>query len=85
MVGVDGVDNADVGAEVQEGTVELVGLHDHDAVAALTQQQVAVEVVGDAADKGGGVLATGVQDVGHHGRGGRLAMRSRDGECKMVL
>ena len=82
MVGIDGADDANVGVKLEEGAVELVGFHDQDAVFLLAEEQVALEVVGDAPDERGRVDAALVKDVGNHGGGSGLAVCAghRDGE-----
>ena len=82
VIGIDGVDDADVGVELEERMVELVGFHHDDEIFLLAKQQVAVEVVGDAADEGGGAPTAFVEDVGHHSGGSGLTVSAshRDGE-----
>ena len=82
VVGIDGVDDANVRMESQEGMVKLIGLHNQSAIRAFTQKQVAIEVVGNAADEGGGVHFALMQNMSNHSRGCSLAMRAshRDGE-----
>ena len=60
MVGINGVDDANGRTQVKERTVKFVGFHDHEAVLAFTQKEVASEIVGDAPDKGESVASTGV-------------------------
>ena len=85
MVGVNGVDDADVRGQLQEGTVELVCFcHEHRFIG-VTQHQIAVEVVGDAADEGGHVDTVLLEDMGDHGRGGGFAMGAGDGNGEVLL
>ena len=85
VVGIDRVDDADFGTEVEEGAVELVGFDDEKAFLFLTEQQVALKVVGDTSDEGSGALSTVIQDVGNHSRGGGLAVCACHGYGEVML
>ena len=82
MVGIDGVDDANIGMKSQEGVVELVSLHNQSALRTFTQKQVTVEVVSDATNEAGSIHFALMQNMSNHSRGCSLAMRAshRDGE-----
>ena len=85
MVGVNGVDDADLRVQVKEGAVEFVGFHDHDTVRTFAEQQIAVEIVGNASYEGGGVDASMAQDICSHCRCGGLTMGACNGNGEMVF
>ena len=85
MVGIDGVDDADIGMKLQEGVVELIRFHHDDEIFLFAQQQVAAEVVGDTADEGCGSHPALIEDMGHHRRSGGLSMRARNGDSEMAF
>ena len=84
VVGVDGVDNADVGIELEERAVELVGFNDKRGFVSA-KVQVAVEVLGNATDEGSHIDAALMENVCHHGGGGGFAMSTCHGNGEMVL
>ena len=91
VVGVRGRDDGGIGRQVVERAVELVGLND-DIGARVVDEVVRAVVLRDAAEEGVATHVALVQDVGRHGRGGRLAVRAghaesfhRTGECSEHL
>ncbi len=77
MVGLDVGDHDHVGVEVKEGAVGLVGLG-HEVLPRAVAA-VGVVALNDAADQEARVEPHAVEHGGAHGRGGRLAVRARDG------
>ena len=83
MVRVDGRDDGDLREKLVEGTVELVGLRHHHVIVA--HEEVCPIIAGDAAQEGGAAFPALREDMGDHRRGGRLAVRARDGETALAL
>ena len=70
---------------MEEGMVELISFHHDDKLLFLAEQQVAVEVVGNASDEGSGIHPALVEDVRHHSRSGGFAMSTRHSHGEMSL
>ena len=79
VVGVGGRHHGDMGIQLEERTVEFVGLGHEYGV--LAQQQVGIVVLGNAAQEGVAAFAGLCEDVGQQGAGGRLAVGARHGEA----
>src|SRR5262245_1504258 len=74
MLGVDVGDDADLGWNLDEGSVGFIGLHNHPLP--VSQAGVRAPIVDNAARDDGRILAAGPKQVGNErGRGG-LAMRA---------
>ena len=77
VVGIHRGDDGDLREELQEGTVEFIGLgHDGGRVA---DEGVGVVIAGDAAEECRAALAAFGENVRREGAGGRLAVRAGDG------
>ena len=78
MLGIDVGDDGDVGRQLQEGAVALVGLHHHPL--ALAHAGIGAVGVDDAAIDDGRIEPAGVEQRRDHRGGRRLAMRAADGD-----
>ena len=79
VVGIDGIDDADVGMELQERAVVFIGFNDEHFCIAVAEQEIAVEVVGNASNEGRGGLAAFVDDMGGHCRCRGLSVSAGNG------
>ena len=83
MVGLNVGDNHHVGVEIQKRAVGLIGLaHEILARAIATVGVIALD---NATDQEAGVKAHTIEHRGAHGRGGRLAMSTRNGNRRMAM
>ena len=83
VVGVHRGDDGDGRMQLQEGTVVLVGLRNHRPDVA--HDQVRTVVLGDSAQEGRAAFPAVREDVCEQGAGGRLPVRSGNGEEGLSL
>ena len=82
VIGVDVEDDRDIGRQLEEGIDIFARLTDDDI--AVTDVAVAADEGQLAADDGGGVEAGADQHLTEHRGGGRLAVRSADGDAALI-
>ena len=83
VIGFDVGNDHDIGIEIQKGAIGLVGLAYK--VLARAVATVGVVTLDDTADQEAGVEAHAIEHGGAHGRRGRLAMGSRNGDRRMAM
>ena len=79
MLGIDIGDDGDIGRQLQESAVALVGFHHHPLAGA--EPRVGAVGVDDAAVDDGGIEIAGVEQRRDHGGGRGLAVGAGDGDA----
>ena len=83
VIGVGSSDDGDVGIELEERAVVLVGL-DNNIFALVVDKKIAIEVLADTSEEGAASTGGFAQQMGNHSGSGSLSMAAGDGDALLT-